>query len=111
MTELKTLKDLKCIKEDEYSCCKGDKSKHERGECGKHDTGPWTKDSDLKQEAINRIKYYSPTIKNFFIGISEITGKVIRHNKGDDLDSIQKLNMGAIIELIEFFNITEEDLK
>lgn len=65
---------------------------------------------ELKAEAIKRVKAYSKTIKDFYIKIDNVTGKVSKHNPGDDLDSIQKLNLGAIIELIELCNITDEDL-
>ncbi len=104
MTELKTLKDFK----RDITTLLNYGIMPSYIDAGDNNIVPY---ESLKQEAIKRVKYYSGTIKEFFVRISKVTGKVTSCNKGDDLDSIQKLNMGAIIELIEFFNITDEDLK
>ncbi len=117
MTDLKTLKGLPCIKDDEYSCCGGDKSKHERKECGRNDEGPWTEDTDLKQEAINYIKElkrydymekdgYCLSCNEWFEGFGKHGNCLVLDNfcESSDIE-------GAIKILKHIFNITESDLK
>ena len=94
MYKLKTLKDLPCIRDDEYSCCNEDKQKHYSGFCGDLDDGPWTKDSDLRELAIKWIKAFD-------------NGECHTDFAADGRDG-----QGNICEWIQHvFNITEEDLK
>ncbi len=63
---------------------------------------------DLKQEAIKRVKSNNTGGFSFAIGPKG----VIRHNRRKEkMLTIDWVNLGAMIELINFFNITEEDLK
>ena len=65
---------------------------------------------DLKQGAIKRIKHYLKELRmsNEDLEINKKTGvKMMKLGK----DNIENLMCGAIIELVNFCDITEEDLK
>ncbi len=49
--ELKTLEDLKCIRDETYFCCDGNKQDHNY-----IPSRPWTDDGDLRQLAIKWYK-------------------------------------------------------
>ena len=70
--------------------------------------GEWVDGKTLRQEAIKRIKSKNTGGFSFVISCD---GKVSKYdNKKKSLNSLDYANLGAMIELIEFFNITEEDL-
>ena len=86
--ELKTLKDL---------------------EAGKYSFKGLVRLDHLREEAIKRAKSNNTAGFSFDIGIN---GKVMKWNKKKEkLNSIDYVNLGAMVELIEFFNLTNEDLR
>ena len=112
MAELKTLKDLKCVLDDEFSCCGGYKDVHYNPE--KYGTrltvcrAPWTNDKDLKQEAIKWIKELEVNTFDHLLDNCKI------HDDFEDngYDEYTSMRHGNVINwIMYFFNITEEDLK
>jgi len=62
----------------------------------------------IKQEAIKRTKFLNTAGFTFDIGFD---GKVRRwHKTKEILSTLDYANLGGMIEFINFFNITEEDL-
>lgn len=63
----------------------------------------------LRAEAIKWIKQKNTGGFTFSIGFD---GKVVKHNRTkENMLEIDWANLGAMIEMINFFNIIEEDLK
>ena len=108
--KLKTLKDMKCIRDEEYSCCKGDKSKHKINhisgdlEWDKYNSYPWTNDYDLKQEAINDIKSIQSLEKT-------PQDKIWEGMTGEKIVYSEEAKQGIINYIKWKFNLSEEDLK
>ena len=97
MTELKTVKDIKFSKSPEKKMHKVDKSINEMVR------------NLIKKEAIKWVKSKNTGEFSFDIGFD---GKVKRwYKKKEKLNFIDTVNLGAMIELINFHNITEDDLK
>lgn len=94
MNELKTLKDLPCVRMEEYSCCSGNKQEHldeipERKSRDLEAIETWTDDRVLRQEAIKWVKFQREKDYNHSKEEGEFLENWIKH----------------------FYNITEEDLK
>ncbi len=89
MTELKTLKDLE---EQDYL-------KMEDGEM-------YVSTTKLKQEAIKRAKESMKLLTVKFSGISYGSPFFVGQQTEEDMHHI-----GRIAEIVEFYNLTEEDLK
>lgn len=67
--------------------------------------------SEIRQEAIKRIKHYLKELRmrDFDLNINLKNGGVETMTLGKN--KIENLMCGAVIELVNFFNITEEDLR
>ena len=108
MEELKTLKDLRCAMDEEYSCCGGDKSKHTEPQIY-DEMGPWSFDHELRQEAIKRIKIWKSNLsEGVWCGIE--IGQFVYN-----IDYIRRRDgehtlIGMISCFVAFFNITNEDI-
>lgn len=99
MTKLKTLKELPCVRMEEFSCCSGNKQEHldhiaERKLRGLEPVETWTDDRILRQEAIKWVKFYKKRLKSK------------EWMKNNPLD-----NNGRIEFIKNFFNITEAELQ
>ena len=106
MTQLKTLrtlKDLKCSLNDEISCCNGNKSKHYNPPSDTMMDSPHTRDSDLRQEAINWINRINE--RDFEYKADFPLGNGTWNNA-----TLHDRAM-IILWIKHFFNISEEDLK